>query len=65
MEVLGMRSKAGIWWEDTRRSLREVRGALDVAIVDMGFRTANDKRMKVSNQRGCKRSERAFDADVL
>ena len=37
MEVLGMRPKAGINMDDTRRSFRAVTGALDVTIVDNGF----------------------------
>lgn len=41
MDVLGMRSKAGIKWEDTRRSFRAVRRALDVAMLDRACSNAN------------------------
>ena len=43
MEVLGRRSKAGIWCEETRRSSRAVRGASDVAIINERWRNAEDK----------------------
>ena len=53
MEVLGMSSKAGICQEDTRRSLRGVRVALDVDIIDEGFRNAILERMEVSKWSEC------------
>lgn len=59
MEVLGVRSKAGIWCEDTRRSLRAVRGALDVAIIDKDFINAKAERIQVSKWRGCRSLGRA------
>lgn len=60
MEVLGRRSEAGIWWVDTRRSWRGVRFTLDVAIIDEDLENAKNERMKLSNKRKCKRSERAL-----
>ena len=48
MEVLGMSSKAGICQEDTRRSLRGVRVALHVDIIDKGFGNAILERVKMS-----------------
>lgn len=35
MEVFGRRSNAGIWKEETRKSFRPVRGALEADIVDI------------------------------
>ena len=32
MDVLGKSLKAGIWYEDKRRSFKAVRGAFDVAM---------------------------------
>ena len=49
MDVLGRRSKAGIRWEDTRRSFRAVRGALDVAILDRACPNAKVECVKLSN----------------
>ena len=47
MEVLGRRSKAGIWCEETRRSWRTVRGALDGVITDKSLKNAEDECIKV------------------
>lgn len=56
MDVLGMRSKAGIKWEDTRRSFRAVRGALDVAILEKACSNAKVERTNLLNRQSCKRS---------
>lgn len=55
MDVLGMRSKAGIKWDDTRRSFRAFRGNLDVAILDEAFSNAELGRSNLLNWRICER----------
>lgn len=56
MDVLGIRSKAGIKWEDTRRSFRAIRGALDVAILDKACSNVKVERMNLLDWRSCKMS---------
>jgi len=47
MEVFGMRSNAGIWWDDTRRSFKGVSGAFDVAIVEVKLKRVKGARMEI------------------
>lgn len=64
MEVLGRRSKAGIWCEEIRRSCRAVRGALDAAIIDKKLRNAEDERIKVSESKSVHRVRTCPETDV-
>lgn len=54
MDVFGIRSKEGIWWDETRRSLSGVRGAFEAAILHRTLKMAKDGRIKVLRQ--CKRT---------
>ncbi len=42
-----MRSNAGIWWDDTRRSFKGVSGAFDVAIVEVKLKRVKGARMEI------------------
>lgn len=50
MEVLGRRPNSGIWYEETLRSFRGVRGTLGAVIVDMRTEKAGSERMRLNGR---------------